>query len=64
VALDKQPNEGTAGFFPLVWSREYGKGCVFYTALGHREDVLEADWFKKQLTGGILWALGKAGAAK
>ncbi len=62
VALDKQPNEGTPGFFPLVWSREHGKGRVFYTALGHREDVLEADWFKKQLTSGILWALGKPGA--
>jgi len=59
VALDKQPNEGTPGFFPLVWTREHGKGRVFYTALGHREDVLEADWFKKQLTGGILWAFGK-----
>jgi type 1 glutamine amidotransferase len=61
VALDKEPNAGTPGFFPLVWSREHGKGRVFYPALGHREDVLEADWFRKQLTGGILWALGEAG---
>jgi type 1 glutamine amidotransferase len=31
---------------------------VFYTALGHREDVLEAPWYKEHLRGGILWALG------
>jgi len=58
VALDKHPNEGTPGFYPLAWSRSHGKGRVFYTALGHREDVLEADWFRKHLLGGTLWALG------
>jgi type 1 glutamine amidotransferase len=61
LALDKHPNEGTPGFYPLAWSREHGKGRVFYTALGHREDVLEADWFKKHLLGGILWSLGIPG---
>ena len=61
LALDKHPNEGTPGFYPLAWSREHGKGRVFYTALGHREDVLEADWFKKHLLGGILWSLGAPG---
>jgi len=61
LALDKHPNEGTPGFYPLAWSREHGKGRVFYTALGHREDVLEAEWFKKHLLGGILWSLGAPG---
>jgi type 1 glutamine amidotransferase len=61
LALDKHPNEGTPGFYPLAWSRQHGKGRVFYTALGHREDVLEADWFKKHLLGGILWSLGVPG---
>jgi type 1 glutamine amidotransferase len=58
LALEKHPNDGTPGFFPLAWSREHGKGRVFYTALGHREDVLQADWFKKHLLGGIVWSLG------
>lgn len=62
--LDKNPNEkdpqfNQPGSFPLAWSRNYGKGRVFYTALGHREDVLEADYFKTHLMGGIEWALGK-----
>jgi type 1 glutamine amidotransferase len=62
LALDKHPNDGTPGFYPLAWSRSHGKGRVFYTALGHREDVLEADWYKKHLLGGILWSLGTGGA--
>jgi type 1 glutamine amidotransferase len=60
LALDKHPNEGTPGFYPLAWTREHGKGRVFYTALGHREDVLEADWYREHLAGGTLWALGLA----
>jgi hypothetical protein len=58
LALDKHPQEGTPGFYPLAWTRAHGKGRVFYTALGHREDVLEAEWFRKHLLGGTLWALG------
>jgi type 1 glutamine amidotransferase len=60
LALDKHPNEGTPGYYPLAWTRAHGKGRVFYTALGHRDDVLEAEWFKKHLRGGILWSLGAA----
>ena len=60
IALDKHPNEGTPGFYPLAWTRAHGKGRVFYTALGHREDVLEAEWFRQHLLGGTLWALNLA----
>jgi uncharacterized protein len=60
LALDKHPNEGTPGYFPLAWTRTPGKGRVFYTALGHREDVLESEWYRRHLLGGILWALGLA----
>jgi type 1 glutamine amidotransferase len=60
VALEKHPNEGTPGYFPLAWTRAHGKGRVFYTALGHREDVLEAEWYRKHLLGGILWTLALA----
>jgi type 1 glutamine amidotransferase len=58
LSLDRHPNEGTPGYFPLAWTKSYGKGRVFYTALGHREDVLEAAWYKEHLRGGTLWALG------
>jgi type 1 glutamine amidotransferase len=58
LALDKHPNTGAPGYYPLAWTRDYGKGRVFYTALGHREDVLESEWYRRHLLGGIRWALG------
>ncbi len=39
LTLDKHPNEKTPGDYPISWCKEYGKGRVFYTSLGHREDV-------------------------
>lgn len=66
LSLNKNPNKDDKenfekeGFYPIAWCREYGKGRVFYTALGHREDVLESEMFKKHLLGGILWALKQA----
>ena len=48
--------------FPATWARMHGKGRVFYTSLGHREDVWESKEFQSILIGGILWALGRAEA--
>lgn len=42
---------------PIAWYRAYGSGRVFYTALGHREDVWTAPWFQQHLSGAIAWAL-------
>ena len=55
--LDQHPSSHHPGLFPLAWCRGYGKGRVFYTALGHREDVWNAPWFQEHLLGGIEWAL-------
>ncbi|HTS11422.1 MAG TPA: ThuA domain-containing protein [Candidatus Limnocylindrales bacterium] len=43
--------------YPNTWARMHGRGRVFYTALGHREDVWAADWYRSMLLGGISWAL-------
>lgn len=48
--------------FPSTWARMYGKGRVFVTSLGHREDVWTNPMFQKLLTGGILWAAGRVEA--
>ncbi len=58
LILDKHPNEKTPGHFPISWCRQYGQGKVFYTSLGHREDVWEAEPYQKHILGGIKWALG------
>ncbi|GAB5560542.1 MAG: hypothetical protein SynsKO_21890 [Synoicihabitans sp.] len=42
--------------YPLAWARNYGKGRVYYNALGHREDVWTADYFHQMLVGAIEWA--------
>jgi hypothetical protein len=42
----------------LAWVRDYGKGRVFYTALGHREEVWANPLFLKHVRGGLRYALG------
>lgn len=59
LTIHKHPESGEPGEFPLAWTRMHGKGRVFYTALGHRPDVLESEWYKAHLRAGLLWALGK-----
>jgi len=59
LVLDRHPNKKSeAGHFPIAWSKKYGQGNVFYTSLGHREDVWESDAYQKHILGGIKWALG------
>ena len=48
--------------FPSTWARYSGKGRVFFTAMGHREDVWSNPVFQQILLGGIAWALGNADA--
>jgi hypothetical protein len=45
--------------FPATWARMHGKGRVFYTALGHREDIWVNPFFEGIALGGIAWALGE-----
>jgi uncharacterized protein len=58
LALDKHPNNKTPGDFPIAWCKRYGRGRVFYTALGHRVDVWQKPWYQEHVLGGILYALG------
>ncbi len=48
--------------FPTTWARKEGAGRVWYTAMGHREDVWTNPIFQDILIGGIKWALGEAQA--
>jgi type 1 glutamine amidotransferase len=40
----------------------HGKGRVFYTNMGHRDDMWRSAMFQSVLTGGINWALGRVDA--
>ncbi|MBX7102928.1 MAG: ThuA domain-containing protein [Gemmataceae bacterium] len=46
--------------FPSTWARKHEKGRVFYTSLGHREDVWASEFFRSLLVGGIHWAMGQS----
>lgn len=58
LTLDKHPNDKTPGDYPVSWCKQVGKGKVFYTSLGHREDVWDSEIYKKHVLGGIKWSLG------
>jgi hypothetical protein len=49
--------------FPLAWIKSYGKGRVFYSALGHTDESWDDPRMRDMLRSGILWAMGGAGLA-
>src|SRR6478609_9487036 len=49
--------------YPTTWAREEGKGRVFYTAMGHREDVWTNPTFQNILIGAIRWTTRDVDAA-
>ena len=48
--------------FPATWARDYDKGRVFYTSMGHREEVWLNPIFQSILLGGLSWAFGNVKA--
>lgn len=72
---EKKEGKGTPGDYPIAWAKMHGKGRVFYTSLGHREDMWDPEYtdkegrknspeiakqFQRHVLAGILWALGLA----
>jgi uncharacterized protein len=65
VYMDSHPKDGSAdagkpGEHLLSWCRQYGKGRVFYTALGHRQEIWRDPLYQEHIVGGIKFALGTA----
>jgi type 1 glutamine amidotransferase len=44
--------------WPLAWTRAYGNGRVFYTALGHEEAVWRDTRYQTLVRNAVLWAVG------
>lgn len=44
--------------YPSTWARLHHQGRVFYTSMGHREDVWQSETFHQVFLGGLAWALG------
>jgi type 1 glutamine amidotransferase len=48
--------------YPATWARRHGQGRVFYTSMGHRDDVWQNPVFQALLVGGLSWATGNVRA--
>jgi type 1 glutamine amidotransferase len=48
--------------YPETWARTQGKGRVFYSSMGHREDVWTNPLFHQVILGGLAWAAGNVEA--
>jgi hypothetical protein len=44
------------GPYPETWARQHGQGRVFYTSMGHREDVWQNPEFQSLVIGALNWA--------
>ena len=49
--------------YPTTWAREEGKGRVFYTAMGHRDDIWTNPTYQNILVGAIQWTTRDVNAA-
>jgi uncharacterized protein len=45
--------------FALAWTRQYGSGRVFYTALGHFDETWRDARFQRMLEQALLWITGQ-----
>lgn len=64
LTLDRFPQDGLAragqpGDLPLAWTKPHGGGRVFYTALGHRDELWRDTRYQQHVLGGIRWVLGR-----
>ncbi len=41
---------------PVAWTKQWGKGRVFYCSLGHTETIVETDPVKTIIRRGFVWA--------
>ena len=63
LSMDRNPPDGVgdagaASDLLMAWRKPHGGGRVFYTALGHREEVWQDPRFQQHLLGALRWALG------
>ncbi|MFN3323749.1 MAG: ThuA domain-containing protein [Bryobacteraceae bacterium] len=57
IDLNRKNVNRTDGDFAVTWVRNYGKGRVFYSTFGHREDAWDRPDVQKMYLEAIKWAL-------
>lgn len=56
---ERPPESDQKANMDILWTREVGKGRVFYIALGHGKEAWENPAWQKLVVQGILWAAGQ-----
>lgn len=64
IDLTKKGVKRTDKDFAVSWTREFGKGRMFYTSLGHEAAVWRDQRFQQHLMGGIRWATGSPSSSR
>jgi len=50
------PHSANVCRMPTIWTKSFGKGKIFYNALGHQRNVLEIPVVREIMRRGFLWA--------
>jgi type 1 glutamine amidotransferase len=58
IDLKQRGVKRTDGDFAVTWVRNYGKGRVFYSTFGHREDAWDRPDVQKMWLEAVRWAMG------
>lgn len=58
IDLQRKGVHRTDGDFAVTWVRNYGKGRVFYSGLGHREEVWDRKDIQTMWLEAVKWAMG------
>jgi type 1 glutamine amidotransferase len=57
IDLQRKGVKRTDGDFAVAWVRNYGKGRVFYSTFGHREDAMDRPDIQKMYLEAVKWAM-------
>ncbi len=58
INLQQRGVKRTDGDFAVTWIRNYGKGRVFYSTFGHREDAWDRPDVQKMWLEAVKWSMG------
>ena len=56
---ERPPASDQKANMDILWTRDIGKGRMFYSALGHGKEAWENPQWQKLIVQGILWAAGR-----
>ena len=60
LSLPRDPGDGAgaSAAMPLAWTKPFGSGRVFYTALGHRSELWQDARYRRHVLEGVRGVLG------